>query len=68
MKKSEIKVGDRYSARISGNFVTVEVLSIDKRPATSYRKAGTAYTVKNLKTGRTVVFRSATKFRGKASQ
>lgn len=74
MKKSEIVVGGKYKARISGNFVTVEVLAIreiSKFFRTNYRgeseyRYATVYDVLNLKTGRKTTFQSATKFRGPA--
>lgn len=63
MKKSEIKVGGHYAARVSGNFVTVRVDEIAKRESNVYRKGGTYYVVTNLKTGRKLTFKSAMKFR-----
>lgn len=63
MKKSEIKVGGYYQARISGNFVTVRVDEIGTRYADRFRQGGTYYRVTNLKTGRSLTFLSARKFR-----
>jgi len=72
MKKSEIKVGGEYLAKISGIIVTVRVDSIEEIDgrvlestyARRVIKAQTKYQVTNLRTGRTTWFRSATKFRG----
>lgn len=63
MKQSEIKVGGLYIAKVSNQFVTVRVDEIKKREKNIYRRGGTYYSVTNMKTGRNVVFRSATKFR-----
>jgi len=66
MLKAQIKVGGYYSARVSGNFVTVRVDRIEERTNYSGR-AETHYFVTNLKTGRSGLrFRSAAKFRGEA--
>lgn len=74
MKKSEIKVGGEYTARVSGKFVTVRVDSIreiQKFSRTDYRgisiyRDKTVYDVTNLVTGRKLVFESAAKFRSNA--
>ena len=73
MKKHEIQVGGHYTARVSGQFVTVRVEAIRK----AHRLGGgarhpdelsvgeyTVYDVTNLATGRRLTFRSAAKFRG----
>lgn len=61
MKQSEIEVGGRYKAKVNDNVVTVQVISVRDNGA------GKPYwTVKNLVTGRTTVFRSAMKFRCRA--
>jgi len=65
MKKHEITVGGHYTARVSGNFVTVRVDRIEERTNLGGR-AETHYHVTNLNTKRTTRFRSAAKFRGKA--
>ena len=68
MKASEIEIGGRYRARISGKIVIVEVLDKHEEWYGSLlaRKSRTAYRVKNLSTGRVVVFHSAQKFRSRA--
>ncbi len=68
MKKSEIVVGGRYEARVSGNYVVVRVLSINDRPKTSYSKAATTFRVVNETTKRETTFRSAAKFRRPADE
>lgn len=62
MKKSEIKVGQRYQAKVSGKLTTVRVDRIYEQ-TTFGGKASTSYDVTNLTTGRETKFRSAAKFR-----
>lgn len=72
MKAKEIKVGGRYTAKVSGKLTTVRVdaiREITRMSGTNYdgsRKYRDAvvYDVTNLSTGRRTTFRSATKFRG----
>lgn len=73
MTKDQIKVGGFYLTKVNGNLVTVRVDSIDGGPGRhlGYDYGGkskgyayaTRYRVTNMKTGRTMVFKSATKFR-----
>ena len=72
MKKSEIKVGGLYRAKVSNNLVTVRVDAIREegsrvRPQSTaranYSRINTYYDVTNLSTGRKTTFRSAMKFR-----
>lgn len=71
MKKAEIKVGGKYTAKVNNRLVTVRVDSIRKTKkfagtsysGTSIYKDTTIYDVTNLSTGRTTTFRSAAKFR-----
>lgn len=67
MTKSEIKVGGRYVAKVSGNMTTVRVDAIDERSDWKGRTT-TIYRVTNLKTGRNTTFRSAAKFRRQVNQ
>ena len=60
MKKNEIKVNGHYTAKISGNLVTVRVDSIDGHGS---KEVPTKYRITNLNTGRKTTFRSAAKFR-----
>ncbi len=65
MKKSEIQVGGKYLAKVSGSVTTVRVDAIKNRYTNSrgqllYRQH---YDVTNLKTNRKTTFRSAAKFR-----
>jgi len=69
MTRSEIEIGGFYKARISGKIVTVKVTNI--RTGTKYYRNNTSttiplYDVLNTATGRSTVFRSAAKFRGRA--
>ena len=65
MKKSEIKVGGHYVAKVSDKLVTVRVDAIRKA---EYPTSGSArYDVTNLSTGRKTTFRSAMKFRSVAA-
>lgn len=69
MKKSEIRVGGHYTAKVNDKLVTVRVDNI--RSSRSWSTAidyqtpreQTIYDVTNLTTGRTTTFRSAAKFR-----
>lgn len=68
MKASEITVGNTYIAKVSGNLVPVRVDDIQADAVVGYRgqgktKRGTRYHVTNLKTKRSLTFRSAAKFR-----
>ncbi len=63
MKKSEIKVGGYYRARVSGILVTVRVDDIETRNADTSRQGRTYYWVTNLRTNRRLTFQSAQKFR-----
>ena len=75
MKKSEIRIGGHYTAKISGRIVTVRVDEIReveiriKNTGSGYRPRGldTHYYVTNLATGRKTTFRSAAKFRSEVS-
>ena len=64
MKKSEIKVGSFYRARVSGSYATVRVDAI----ADHCSDLSTFYNVTNLKTGRKLTFQSARKFRSEVSE
>jgi len=67
MKKSEIKVGGHYTAKVSGKLVTVRVDSVDVREGTRFRRGGTWFCCTNLATGKKVV-RSAAAFRREVKQ
>lgn len=62
MKKSEIKIGGIYVAKVSNKLVNVRVDSIKTVPSYGDRTT-TRYGVTNLATWRQTSFRSATKFR-----
>ncbi len=61
MRKNEIKVGGLYEAKVSDVLTVVRVDSI--KSARHGIAPGTNYSVTNLRTKRTTVFRSAAKFR-----
>lgn len=62
MKKSEIRIGGQYIAKVSNKLTTITVREIVSREKTRYGKTGTRYYCVNDKTGRDIVFRSTTKF------
>ncbi len=61
MKKSEIKVGGHYRAKVSNKLTTVRMDRVQDNVGQYGNK--TAYYVTNLTTGRKLTFRSAAKFR-----
>ena len=72
MKASEIKVGGRYTAKVSNRIVTVRVDGIREAASRTYRaqRTGetvamikTVYDVTNLATHKKLTFKSAAKFR-----
>lgn len=65
MKKSQIKIGGIYVAKVSNKLVNVRVNSIEESDSRfGYgNRTTTRYGVTNLSTGRQLSFRSATKFR-----
>ena len=66
MKANEIHIGSTYTARVSGNFVTVRVDAIREHITRASEPRRLSYDVTNLTTGRKLVFRSAQKFRSLA--
>ncbi|MDO8473184.1 MAG: UvrD-helicase domain-containing protein [Dehalococcoidia bacterium] len=69
MKKSEIKVGGHYVAKVSDELTTVRVdrINQEREPVSGTMRTGKtgrhSYDVTNLATGRTTTFHSAIKFR-----
>lgn len=71
MKAHEIKTGGYYTAKVSGQLVTVRVDTIGTRDKYRRGRDGklpiihtvTAYHVTNMRTGRPLVFKSAQRFR-----
>lgn len=62
MLKSEVQIGGKYLAPVSGQLTIVRINDIVH--AERYkRRASTSYVATNLKTGREVYFRSAAKLR-----
>jgi hypothetical protein len=73
MKKSEVKVGAYYTAKVSGRLTVVRVDAVRERPTylnpliqTRVRQARLLYDVTNVVTGRHATFHSAGRFRGPA--
>ena len=71
MKKNEIVVGGKYTAKVSGKLTTVRVDAVrhlDQPQLGGYRgRNETVYDVTNLATGRKTTFHSAAKFRSMAN-
>lgn len=63
----DIEVGGVYVAKVGVNITRVKVLAVNKHEGSKYRRGHTSYKVVNLKTGREVFFKSATKFRSKVT-
>ena len=63
MKKSEIRVGGHYRAKVSGKLVTVRVDSYGEGRDHMTNRHVVAYYVTNLSTDRKTTFRSAARFR-----
>ena len=64
MKKSEIKAGHKYVAKVSNKLTTVRVDEIEQTEDwVTTRKEKTVYHVTNTATGRKTTFKSAAKFR-----
>lgn len=68
MKKSEIRVGGIYVAKISGKLVQVRVDAIRDVWTNATNRQGIAYDVTNLSTSRKTTFRAAAKFRGEVGK
>jgi hypothetical protein len=67
VKASEIVVGGLYRAKVSGSVVTVRVDAV--RETSDWKgRSKTLYDVTNLSTGRKTTFRSASRFRSRASE
>ena len=64
MKIEDVKVGQVFKARVSNNFVPVQVKSIGHSRINGQMR--TRFLVKNLATGRELVFKSAQRFRSRA--
>jgi hypothetical protein len=60
-KQNQLKVGQTYLAKVSGKMVTVSLDNIDS--LTIRGRTRQMFYITNLRTGRKLVFKSATKFR-----
>ncbi len=63
MKLSDVQVGSRYTAKVSGRIVTVRVVEIVEVPATRWSNAKTRIEAVNEATGRRVTIRSPQRLR-----
>lgn len=68
MKKSEIRVGGVYLAKVSDKITRVRVDAIRESWHPVYSICKMYYDVTNLTTGRKTTFRSAAKFRSEVKQ
>lgn len=66
MLQKDIKVGRKYTAKVSGKLTTVRVDGID--PPDRYGIHKTRFRVTNLSTGRRIAFKSAARFRREVKQ
>lgn len=63
MQHNDIKVGGFYKAKISGVITTVLVTDIQEVTKGASKRTYMHYYVRNVRTGRTLIFRSCQKFR-----
>ena len=68
MKLSDVQVGGRYTAKVSGRIVTVVVVEITQVEATRWSNAKTRIDVVNEATGRRVTIRSPQRLRSRVDQ
>jgi hypothetical protein len=63
LKLSEVEVGGRYSAKVSGRVQVVRIVSIDEVPASRWSRAKTSIEAINEATGRRITIRSPQRLR-----
>jgi hypothetical protein len=63
LKLSEVEVGGRYTAKVSGRVVTVRVVEIVQVEATRFSRARTSIEAVNEATGRRISIRSPLRLR-----
>ena len=68
MKLSDVQVGGRYTAKVSGRIVTVRVVEIVAVEATRWSNAKTRIEAVNEATGRRVTIRSPQRLRTRVGQ
>jgi len=68
LKLSDVQVGGRYTAKVSGRVVTVRVVEIVEVEATRWSRARTRIEAVNEATGRRISIRSALRLRARVSQ
>lgn len=68
MKLSEIQIGGRYNAKVSGRVVTVRVVDIIPVSATRWSAAKTRIEAVNESTGRRISIRSPQRLRSRVQE
>ena len=68
MKLSDVQVGGRYTAKVSGRIVTVRVVEIAQVEATRWSSAKTRIEAVNEATGRRITIRSPQRLRRRVDQ
>ena len=68
MKLSDVQVGGRYTAKVSGRIVTVRVVEIVAVEATRWSNAKTRIEAVNEDTGRRITIRSPQRLRTRVDQ
>jgi hypothetical protein len=68
LKLSDVEVGGRYTAKVSGRIVTVRVVEIVRVEATRWSSAKTRIEAVNKATGRRVTIRSPQRLRRRVDQ
>ena len=68
MKLSDVQVGGRYTAKVSGRIVTVRVVEIVAVEATRWSNAKTRIEAVNEGTGRRVTIRSPQRLRSRLAE
>jgi hypothetical protein len=66
LKLSDVEVGGRYTAKVSGRIVTVRVVEIVSVPATRWSSAKTRIEAVSEATGRRITIRSPQRLRAVA--
>ena len=68
MKLSELEVGGRYTAKVSGRVQVVRVVAINEVPASRWSRAKTSIEAVNEATGRRITLRSAQRLRQRVGE
>jgi hypothetical protein len=68
MKLSDVQIGGRYTAKVSGRIVPVRVVEIVPVPATRWSSAKTRLEAVNEATGRRITIRSPQRLRSRVQE